>query len=438
MVNVKTRLFGYKKKTIAWLETIVIAILSALIWYFPLSTGEHHTEQSIFLWAIFGPLIVALRYGFAKGVVCALMCILGFLFITHLSDTNLKLSLSSAIAIILCAMLAGEFHDIWYEEIEKYKLDYDYMARKLNSFTQNYHLLKVSHDQLEQKIASDTVNLRSSMQALQMISAKNPNYELPTLAEPFLDIFRDTGGVQVAGIYQVKDGAICPQAIATLGNEHKLETDDPMLLDMLEKKRLVSISKNISPQQHRSRYQLCIPLTDTHDQLQAVVLVEKAKFFMLTNINIALMSVLANYAADLISIKSTMPSLEPSQASLFKQYLERALENIEQFGTDSSLIIYIDRSAKHAITLNHVVDYRRGADVYWNCWYRKQNAESFPALAVLLPLTELVDAQAYVLRLEDILNQQLGQNSKNIDVVGPLSLNQNWNQIQNLIKDLGS
>ena len=54
-----------------------------------------------------------------------------------------------------------------------------------------------------------------------------------------------------------------------------------MLLDMLEHKRLVTIGKEITPQQHESRYQLCIPLVDTNNVLQAVVLVEKVKFFII-------------------------------------------------------------------------------------------------------------------------------------------------------------
>lgn len=438
MQNIQQRLFGYKINKFAWLETLVVAALSLLVWYMVEEPSSLQASQSVFLWPVLGPLLIALRYGFAKGFVCALVTVLGFLFMSEVLFDSLQFSLSSAVGLCLCAMCAGEFHDLWYKNTEKYKLNHDYMARKLNSFTQNYHLLKVSHDQLEQKIASDTVNLRSSMQALQMIAAKHPNYELANLADPFLDIFRDTGGVELAGIYKVENNCIVPKPLSKLGNQHAYDANDPMLLDMLKTKKLASIAKAVTPEEHQSRYQLCIPLTDTNGQLQAVILAEKVKFFMLTKINIALMSVLANYAADLISPESSTPSLAPSQGSLFRQYLARALENMEQFGTDSSIIICIDHSGKYEKSLKHAVDYRRGADVYWNCQHKTYGGEAMPALAVLLPLTELVDAQAYVLRLEKILESQLGQHSKNIDILGPLSLHQNWDRIQELLQDLGA
>jgi len=260
--------------------------------------------------------------------------------------TDTIMSLSNTVGICVAAILAGEFHDVWYKKIEKYKLNHDYMERKLHSFTQNYHLLKVSHDQLEQKIATDTVNLRSSMLTLQRIASKSPSHELTNLSSPFLDIFRETGGIEVAGIYKVE-------------NNH------------------------------------------------------------------------------LVSSESTTPRLEPSQGDLFRQYLNRAMENREQFGADSSVVICIDRSGEHEVSLSHAVDYRRGADVYWTCRHSTNNTEAYPAVAVLLPLTSLVDAQAYILRLKEILSSQLGVENKSIDILGPFSLDKNFNSIDAFLQELG-
>lgn len=437
MNNIKHRFFGFKIHKFAWLETFVVALLSTMIWLLAVHKFQIVNGQPKFLWACIGPLIIGLRYGTAKGFVCALATVTAVFVITKFMATDTIMSLSNTVGICVAAILAGEFHDVWYKKIEKYKLNHDYMERKLHSFTQNYHLLKVSHDQLEQKIATDTVNLRSSMLTLQRIASKSPSHELTNLSSPFLDIFRETGGIEVAGIYKVENNHIVPNAIKTLGDQHKFDANDPMLLDMMKHKMLATIAKSVAPHEHQSRYQVCIPLVDTNDELQAVILVEKVKFFMLTNINIALMSALANFAADLVSSESTTPRLEPSQGDLFRQYLNRAMENREQFGADSSVVICIDRSGEHEVSLSHAVDYRRGADVYWTCRHSTNNTEAYPAVAVLLPLTSLVDAQAYILRLKEILSSQLGVENKSIDILGPFSLDKNFNSIDAFLQELG-
>lgn len=437
MDRIRQKLIAKDVSKTAWLESLLVAILAVAIWYLTDTRSPSHTEQVTFLWSTLGPLIVALRYGFAKGFTCALLTVLGCLAIANFSFTQLEFTYSNALGICLCAMIAGEFRDYWYNTNEKYKQNHDYMSKRINSFTQNYHLLKVSHDQLEQKTASDTVNLRSSMQALHLIAAQHDKHELAELATAFLDLFGEIGGVEVAGIYRIKHDLLDTTPLSSLGDSHYLNPQDPMLLDMLNTHKLLSVAEFSSNQQHQSNYQLCIPFEDTNGKLQAAIIVEKVKFFMLTKTNIALMSVLANYAADLVSSDAITPYLEPKQSKLFMQYLMRAVENKDQFGTDSSLVLCIDRTGKYKMALDHAVNYRRGADVYWNCWHKRPDIKPIPAVAVLLPLTALLDAQQYVLRLEEILNSELGDEYKNIDIVGPFTLNNDWSVIEQLLESLG-
>jgi len=428
---------GFKFSNIAWLETLVLAIVAIIVWYITDTRTLHNSGQASFFWSSLGPLIVALRYGFAKGFICALITVVVCIAISNLSASSLSFSFSNALGICLLAMIAGEFRDYWHKTNEKYKQNHDYMAKRINSFTQNYHLLKVSHDQLEQKTAAATVNLRASMQSLHTIAAKHDQHQLEELAIAFLDLFAEIGGVEVAGIYRVEDDNLQENVLAELGDTHALDIDDPMLLDMLKRKKLLSIGKFATNHQDQSRYQLCIPFVDTNNKLQAVILVEKVKFFMLTKVNIALLSVLANYAADLVSSDAITPHLEPNQGKLFLQYLMRAIENRDQFGTDSSMLLCIDRSGKHKKALDHAVNFRRGADIYWNCWHKEPDAVSIPAIAVLLPLTALIDAQQYVLRLEDLLKNELGDEHKYIEIIGPFSLSSHWDVIEQMMEKLG-
>ncbi|MBY5946511.1 PelD GGDEF domain-containing protein [Photobacterium rosenbergii] len=426
-------ILGFSRSSYVWLETLVIAILSIYVWVESDSLAPTSTEHNFF-WPLFGPMLIALRYGFAKGFICALFTTAGLATIMNASGMLDYYPLSLAIGTIMVAMIAGEFHDYWHNINQKHILDHQYMAQKLDSFTQNYHLLKVSHDQLEQRTAGQTVSLRSSISALHKIAAKHAEHRLEYLGQPYLHLMADIGGLEVAGIYKVTDDKIDTKAAARVGDHHRLVENDAMLEDMLATKKLLSPAKLEANQVHQSRYQLCIPLLDTKGTLQAAIIAENAKFFMLTPANVALLSLVANYAADLLSDEIITPILQPHQNDLFMNYLKRASYNKRHYGADSSVVVCFDSAGKHQQELDSTISYRRGADVYWSCRTKKGNA----ALAVLLPLTTAYEAQQYIVRLRELLKDQLGEDINDIDIIGPLSMSTDRPEIRKLMNELGA
>ncbi|GHA34611.1 PelD GGDEF domain-containing protein [Photobacterium aphoticum] len=430
----KKKIFnGLRTSGLAWLETVLVAVIAIYIWTQSDSLAPTSTEHNFF-WPLFGPLLIALRYGFAKGFTCALLTTAGLATIMNITGHIEYYPLSLAIGTIMVAMIAGEFQDYWYNINRKHQLDQQYMQQKIDSFTQNYHLLKVSHDQLEQRTAGQTVSLRSSISALHKIATQHSEQRLEYLGHPFLNLLAEIGGIEVAGIYKVQDNKIIPKAEATLGDHHKLVLSDPMLQDMLATKKVLSPAKLAANQTHQSRYQLCIPLLDTYGTLQAAVVAENAKFFMLTPANVALLSLVSNHAADLLSDMIVTPILAPHQNDMFLQYIKRARYNKRHYGADSSLVVCIDSQNKHKHIIDSVIHYRRGADVYWSCRTRRQQH----GLAVLLPLTSLYDAQHYIRRLEELLHSQLGDDIQDIDIIGPLSLAKDKQEIKKLMNELGA
>lgn len=433
-VNINRKAFiGFTKHSFGWFETVFVGTISIVVWVQSDSLTATSTEHNFF-WPVFGPLLIALRYGFAKGFICALITTAGLATIMNFTGHIQYYPLSLAIGTIMVAMIAGEFQDYWHNINSRHILDHQYMAQKLESFTQNYHLLKVSHDQLEQRTAGQTVSLRSSINALQKVATRHAEHRLEHLGHPFLNLMAEVGGLEVAGIYKVHESKIASHPEAVLGDHHQLVKHDPMLLDMLATQKLLSPAKLSENKQHQSRYQLCIPLMDTMGNMQAAIIAESAKFFMLTPANIAILSLVANHAADLLSDDITTPILQPDQNDLFITYLKRAKYNKRHYGADSSLVICIDSKGKYKHALDSLINYRRGADVYWSC----QTQKGQPALAVLLPLTTIYDAQLYINRLQELLNISINDSLKDIDIIGPLSMATDRKEIRHLMNELGA
>ncbi|WP_036830722.1 PelD GGDEF domain-containing protein, partial [Photobacterium sanctipauli] len=96
--------------------------------------------------------------------------------------------------------------------------------------------------------------------------------------------------------------------------------------------------------------------------------------------------------------------------------------------------VCVDSQKSHKAILDNLVNYRRGADVYWSCHSKDGN----PALAVLLPLTSAYEGQLYINRLQELLKNQLDDLAGDIDILGPLSLTQDDDEINKIMDELGA
>lgn len=415
---------------LVWMEIMFITLISAASWvyFYPFPQG---LKAHYFFWPLLGPLLVALRYGFAKGFICTMLMTIIFVFVAKDDGVLLSFPFSLVIGLFFMVMAAGEFRDHWQRRIDKCVLEHKRMQQKLADFTKNYHLLKVSHDQLELRHVGKPVSLRAEINSLQQLALQHSERRLIHIADPLLALLAHVGGLQVAGIYTVMNDDIELQPNALIGDKHKLVLDDPMLQDMLECKKLLSPITSHIP--HRSRYQLCIPLVDSTGKLQAVVLAETVRFFSLTPANVVLLSLIADNAADLLSHDLLTPVLMEYQHDLFIRYIYRAHYNHREYAMDSCLIILDDSSGLHHNELHSLINYRRGGDVYWVCEPPNQPAR----LMVLLPLTSMADSLLYISRVKEVLFENLGERSNDIDILGPFSFDKEQGNIDELIKKWG-
>ncbi|NRA71173.1 MAG: hypothetical protein HRU24_09125 [Gammaproteobacteria bacterium] len=429
---IKRLIFANTSETKIWFELTIICAISVYFWI-NLHHDSSRQAEDYFFWPMLGPLVIALRYGFAKAIQCILLCVLSVLLLVQLFNIEVYFSLYVGIGAILVIMIAGEFSDYWQTITKKYELNHRLMEQKIQSFTQNYHLLKISHDQLEQRAAGQLMSLRTGIQILQQAALSKTSQRLDKLGGECLHILSDIIGMYQAGIYEVKNDQIITPCISSIGQSHILKINDPMLQDMLLNKKVLTPSNIFDTADNSHYYQLTIPLVDASGTLQGIVIAEKIKFVSLTKSNIALVALLASYMGNLMCDKLQTSILLPHQKSDFERYFSQLQWNKNHYGIDSSLILFVDKKTGPSVALNKFIDYRRGADIFWSCY----TPQGHQAMVALLPMATTIEAQQFTDRLMDTVAIKDQLDIGDIDISGPFDAFEQYDIVTQLLRNLG-
>lgn len=436
---------GSRLPLIVWVETVVLAAISSIIWMnsvnfyldqsgpVPVFTVENSSE---FFWPLVFVIIVALRYGFSLGFISAIISIVLTLSFFKYHNITDYFSYYQAVGMLVVNMIAGEFRDVWEERLHRNDLDYAFMKRKLSLFTQNYFMLRSSHDQLEQRMAGQAVSLRSSISELENLNEKypilgvKPQDRIKSVAPHVLKLLASIVVMEEAGIYRIEQGKINPEPLSTIGKMPELDLKDDMLNDMLEHRVLLS-PVNLYETDSTLKYQLCVPLVDTMGNMNACVVVTQVKFFTLTSQNIAILNLVSAYAADMLASGIIAPVIHSSEKDLFLSYLKKTLDENKYHGQNSS-IVFCRGYTKAAMELfDRTISLRRGADIYWKRW--TENGEQ--VLVVLLPLTSLLQAQLYVDRVDRLMTKE-SDGAIKLDFTGPIDVSVDNDQLISELKKL--
>lgn len=431
-------LIGSSKDWVSWIELIIISLLSVLLWRYQAEL-PHDKAEDYFYWAMIGPVLIALRYGFARGFISFLITIIVSYLWLEIGNLSITLSLPVAVGTGLVTMIAGEFRDSWSSTIERYALNNRYIEQRLASFSQNYHLLRISHNQLEQRMVGAQVSLRTSLQGIQELAGKEQTVN-ELVAQRSVQEIGSVITLYSAGFYAVSNNEIADKPLWSIGKHKGLQANHPMVQDSLtsqltvaprvyldDKTKIESFAKTDLP------YQLVIPFIDIEENVRALVVAESVRFVQLTDNNIALVHLIASCVANFISQKALTPLLSVEQKKDFLSYIHRQQKHSRHYHIDSAFVIFHDTSDKQYINLDSVTDFRRGPDVYWlsKCKQGKK------AVCVLLPTTTLKEAEQYVERIKILLAENHENILTELVVYGPLLVDNQEDKLNALLENFG-
>lgn len=401
-------------RRLRFLEAVVITLAFPVIGWV-INSDDPLLLASGLTWLLaIGPLLVGMRYGFALGFSSALVSVMlmgleGWWYHGDLlTDSSQRLPV--AIALILVGMLAGEMADAWRRRLQQMAVIHRAQSTRLEEFVRHYQLLRVSHDQLAERLAANPFTLRDALKAL---AAK---YQ--SLA-PGTDVLRQHGNellnflalharVQQAVLIPVDHRQqLQPQSATWFGGEIALAWRDPMLQACLEQRRMICLKSAMDQGINVDNAPLlaAVPLVDVEQRIYAVVAITAMPFIDFHRGHLHLLAVLGAQLGDML--RQTQHTLEGGNAehrAIVAQWVRHARDH-----QLTSLLITVDFSAQldHdqvALAIDSIVSQQRGLDRSWVA----HQSERSSRLYVLLPLTQPDAYAIYAERLQETLAAQPG------------------------------
>lgn len=380
-----------------WLETLV---LTAIVMgaSFLTQQDDPFRLSGGFPWPVLGPLLAGLRYGFVYGFVSALLtlAILG-MAINQQWQVASEFPLPWAIGVVVVAMVAGEFRDMWGRRLHRLEGAYQYRAERLEEFTRNYQLLRLSHDRLEQTVANSGLSLREGIMHLQsaLDAIDGINGLTESSLQKLIEFVAEYGSLTQACIVGIPaDRVDTTRILARIGEDFTIDDNDPVLRTALESGELAAV--NLVPGNAADQNQLlaAIPVADSTGEIHAMLLVRSMPFFSFHENNLKLIAVLVAHGVD--HLRSGAAT---SSTARFMLSFERVYQDSKEFKLDATLLRLTGEPADVMAAYEKLRSSIRAIDLICVTYDKGQ-----PVIWIMLPLTGVAEAQAWMQRADGFAN----------------------------------
>lgn len=381
----------------ALLETLLLGAVASfmLLWF------AAQSRWAPYAWPVLNmlPLVLGLRYGFVAGLATGTLAAASLALVAVLRpDQAFAAAQAQAIGLVLVGMIAGQASEIWASRTRRLDALARYRLERLEQFTSAYHLLKVSHAQLEQRVAGGAFNLRNALERLKQCApllqgqASEP---LAGLADDLLHILVEQGGLYTAAVYGVSERQLLRlPALAKAGDAPELSVFNPMLREALRTGKVTSVKTGADAAQ--DQVIAVVPLVDSRGQVHGVVAIHDMPFLAANPDTFGLLGVLGRHMGDLLASR-TRPVDENDGVASLRANIQRHLVDAREHGVPCALLAFrMAPSSWREQLVAHCSRSGRGLDQSW----LTHDRQGHPAVFRLLPLTDERGAQTFMKRLQ--------------------------------------
>lgn len=294
-----------------WLRMLETLVLSLALPAFGLAL---HPEDPLLLeggtaWLLVaGPLLIGIRYGFAFGFCSALISValmgVETWWRTGALVPDNEQALPNAVAVVLVGMLSGEMADTWQRRLRQLATINRDQATRLDEFVRHYHLLRVSHDQLAERLAANPFTLRDSLHrlALRFQHLAEQGAPLQQHGGEILSFLALNARIQQAALIRLDEHhRPLTEAPLCYGGEVSIDRHDPMIRACLEQREMLYAGSAVDSQLPEQGSLLAVvPLIDVHERIHALVVVTQMPFLDFHRGQLHLLAVLGAQLGDLL------------------------------------------------------------------------------------------------------------------------------------------
>lgn len=374
-------------------EMLVFALLVPILGLV-LFSSDPLGLNSGFPWAAVMPVVFAARYGSSWGVLCGATAAVGFFVMGGaVYDAQAMALLTLAIGTIIMCIVIGDVAATWRARSGRSEAENEYLRHRLKEFSNDYHVLKVSHGQLEEFMAGQRLSLRQALQqAKPMLTAGSEGLEA---GSDLMAIFAQFCSVQVAGLYAMKsDTQLDGKPVAVHGNMGDLPVFDPLLKLALKKRELVSVKlASHATDTHDSGLLAVVPLVDSQGHLHGVLAVKDMHFMAFQQENLNILALLGGFVGDMLTRSR---GAAQSRSAWFLAELDTALRFAHSNSVTSSLLCLKFEETEHVDAVSKMVSTSiRSLDSSWF----PTTKDGITTVVILLPLIADTQCNAYLSRI---------------------------------------
>ncbi len=403
-----------------WLETFVICALTLTIGIAIQPNDPLFAFDEEFPWPLLAPILLGLRYGFAQAFIAAValhVFALAYDLVRPLDGWPLPFGYS--LGVLLTAMIAGEFRDIWEQRLQKLERSNQYRQARLEEFTRSYHVLKISHDRLEQDSAGKRNSLRSALLGVKSSALAEQESEF---GAGVLELFATYGSLQAGSLHLLGSdagadvGAILGKIVASMGAVNQPNATDELITQTLTTGLTSSLNPD-NPAAITNRKPgdciACVPLADAYREIRGVVVVHQMPFFAFTEKNLQLLSIVAGQVGDYLAARERLATGDDHEAYQFLFEVLRCLDNSNRFDLQAALlgIEFSDPALAPGL-----IDTMRGELRGLDCFLPVTEGEN-KKLLLLMPLTDRTGLDQYMIRFGEFLERAHGVGIKQSGMV---------------------
>ncbi|MEM9491395.1 MAG: GAF domain-containing protein, partial [Myxococcota bacterium] len=256
-----------------------------------------------FPWVLVAPVFLGLQNGFRYALASA-MCLLGAAaLLWRMGYVEAAASpVNYALSVGVIGLIVGEYRDKWQRTLDATRRQNRERGAVLDQFTRAFHLLKRSHDELEERVAGSGASLHTALDRVAAEIAREPERSLQAAGDSILRLFSHYGAVQMATLHALvadERGAlvVAAEPVATLGEPAAIELDHPMVADAVDTGKLTAVHEERAA--GRGRCPLaCVPLADSGGGLWGMVVVHEMPFLAMNDEQMMLLAALGGRFAD--------------------------------------------------------------------------------------------------------------------------------------------